>query len=260
MRQYLALLKDVLENGLPKEDRTGTGTISVFGRQSRYDLAQGFPLVTTKKMFWKGVVIELLWMLSGNTNIKFLQDNGVHIWDAWADTNGELGPVYGKQWRNWQGIDQLLDIVRRIKSTPYDRRLIISAWNVAELDQMALPPCHVMSQFYVSNNGRLSCHMYQRSCDTYLGIPFNIASYALLTHMIAQVCNLTVGELIISTGDTHIYSNHLPQVKELLSRTPFPLPTLWLNPEIKDIDKFTMDDIKLIGYKSHAALPAPMAV
>ena len=260
MRQYLALLKDVLENGLPKEDRTGTGTISVFGRQSRYDLAQGFPLVTTKKMFWKGVVIELLWMLSGNTNIKFLQDNGVHIWDAWADTNGELGPVYGKQWRNWQGIDQLLDVVRRIKSTPYDRRLIISAWNVAELDQMALPPCHVMSQFYVSNNGRLSCHMYQRSCDTYLGIPFNIASYALLTHMIAQVCGLDVGELILSTGDTHIYSNHVEQVREQLTREPLPLPTLWLNPEIKDIDKFTMDDIKLIGYKSHAALPAPMAV
>ena len=258
MRQYLALLKDVLENGLPKEDRTGTGTISVFGRQSRYDLAQGFPLVTTKKMFWKGVVIELLWMLSGNTNIKFLQDNGVHIWDAWADTNGELGPVYGKQWRNWQGIDQLLDIVRRIKSTPYDRRLIISAWNVAELSQMSLPPCHCFFQFYVNNN-KLSCQVYQRSCDMFLGVPFDIASYALLTHLMAQTTGYEPGELIHVYGDAHIYNNHISQVRQQLLRSPMQLPKLVLAERV-NVFGCMLEDIQLVNYESWPAIKAAISV
>ena len=258
MRQYLALLKDVLENGLPKEDRTGTGTISVFGRQSRYDLAQGFPLVTTKKMFWKGVVIELLWMLSGNTNIKFLQDNGVHIWDAWADTNGELGPVYGKQWRNWQGIDQLLDVVRRIKSTPYDRRLIISAWNVAELSQMSLPPCHCFFQFYVNNN-KLSCQVYQRSCDMFLGVPFDIASYALLTHLMAQTTGYEPGELIHVYGDAHIYNNHISQVRQQLLRSPMQLPKLVLAERV-NVFGCMLEDIQLVNYESWPAIKAAISV
>ena len=258
MRQYLALLKDVLENGLPKEDRTGTGTISVFGRQSRYDLAQGFPLVTTKKMFWKGVVIELLWMLSGNTNIKFLQDNGVHIWDAWADTNGELGPVYGKQWRNWQGIDQLLDVVRRIKSTPYDRRLIISAWNVAELSQMSLPPCHCFFQFYVNNN-KLSCQVYQRSCDMFLGVPFDIASYALLTHLMAQTTGYEPGELIHVYGDAHIYNNHISQVRQQLLRSPMQLPKLVLAERV-NVFGCMLEDIQLVNYESWPVIKAAISV
>ena len=303
MKQYLDLLQDILDNGETKDDRTGVGTISLFARQLRFDLREGFPAVTTKKLAWKACVGELLWFIEGSSDERRLaeithgtREGVVTIWTPnaqasyWkpkAKFDGDLGRVYGVQWRNWRtpvehkqerfrddfgnyydrgGLlhvketDQLQILIDGLKSDPNGRRHIISAWNAGELDQMGLPPCHILSQFYVNKNRELSCHMYQRSCDTYLGIPFNIASYALLTHMIAQVCNLTVGELIISTGDTHIYSNHLPQVKELLSRTPFPLPTLWLNPEIKDIDKFTMDDIKLIGYKSHAALPAPMAV
>ena len=296
MKQYHELLIDILENGGLRQDRTNTGTYSVFGRQLRFDLTQGFPAVTTKKLAWNACKSELLWFLEGSDDERRLAEilHGTRdpknttiwtgnataaYWEPKAKFAGDLGRVYGVQWRRWNehverkqfgparlgegrrlAVDQIAILIEGIKNDPNGRRHILTAWNVAELGQMALPPCHVMSQFYVSNNGRLSCHMYQRSCDTYLGIPFNIASYALLTHMIAQVCNLTVGELIISTGDTHIYSNHLPQVKELLSRTPFPSPTLWLNPEIKDIDKFTMDDIKLIGYKSHPALPAIMAV
>ena len=300
MKQYLELLQDILTNGEEKGDRTGVGTISVFGRQLRFDLTKGFPAVTTKKLAWKSVVSELLWFLEGSDDERRLAEilygskdpSHTTIWTGnaeaayWKDRSnfpGDLGRVYGVQWRRWNKhierknfgpahlggdrlavdqteVDQIAILIEGIKNDPNGRRHILTAWNVAELDQMALPPCHVMSQFYVSNNGRLSCHMYQRSCDTYLGIPFNIASYALLTHMIAQVCNLTVGELIISTGDTHIYSNHLPQVKELLSRTPFPSPTLWLNPDITEIDRFGMDDIKLLDYQSHPALPAIMAV
>jgi thymidylate synthase len=276
MKQYHALLTDILENGELREDRTNTGTISVFGRQLRFDLTHGFPAVTTKKLAWKSVVSELLWFLEGSNDERRLAeilygrpDSGRNTiwtgnaeaayWQPRAKFAGDLGRVYGVQWRAWGGVDQVTKLIDGLKNDPTGRRHIISAWNVDELDQMALPPCHVMSQFYVSK-GKLSCHMYQRSCDTYLGIPFNIASYALLTHMIAQVCNLTVGELIISTGDTHIYSNHLPQVKELLSRTPFPSPTLWLNPDITEIDRFGMDDIKLLDYQSHPALPAIMAV
>jgi thymidylate synthase len=276
MEQYHTLLNDILENGERKDDRTNTGTISVFGRQLRFDLTHGFPAVTTKKLAWKSVVSELLWFLEGSNDERRLAeilygrpDSGRNTiwtgnaeaayWQPRAKFAGDLGRVYGVQWRAWGGVDQVTKLIDGLKNDPTGRRHIISAWNVDELDQMALPPCHVMSQFYVSK-GKLSCHMYQRSCDTYLGIPFNIASYALLTHMIAQVCNLTVGELIISTGDTHIYSNHLPQVKELLSRTPFPSPTLWLNPDITEIDRFGMDDIKLLDYQSHPALPAIMAV
>ena len=300
MKQYHELLIDILENGGLRQDRTNTGTYSVFGRQLRFDLTQGFPAVTTKKLAWNACKSELLWFLEGSNDERRLAEilhgsrdtKNTTIWTgnataAYWESNskfsGDLGRVYGVQWRRWNKhverknfgpahlggdrlavdqteIDQIANLIEGIKNDPNGRRHILTAWNVAELDQMALPPCHVMSQFYVSNNGRLSCHMYQRSCDTYLGIPFNIASYALLTHMIAQVCGLDVGELILSTGDTHIYSNHVEQVREQLTREPLPLPTLWLNPEIKDIDKFTMDDIKLIGYKSHAALPAPMAV
>jgi len=276
MNQYLDLLQDILNNGEQKSDRTGVGTISVFGRQLRFDLTKGFPAVTTKKLAWKAVVSELLWFLEGSNDERRLaeilygrSDSGRNTiwtgnaeaayWQPRAKFSGDLGRVYGVQWRDWGGVDQVERLIDGLKNDPNGRRHIITAWNVDELDQMALPPCHVMSQFYVSN-GKLSCHMYQRSCDVYLGSPFNIASYALLTHMIAQVCNLDVGELIISTGDTHIYTNHIDQVKEQLSREPYPLPGLWINPEITDIDKFTMADVKLIGYESHSALPAPMAV
>lgn len=270
------MLIDILENGEEKDDRTGVGTISVFGRQLRFDLTKGFPAVTTKKLAWKAVVSELLWFLEGSNDERRLaeilygrpdSERGT-IWTGnaqapyWlpkAKHSGDLGRVYGVQWRDWGGVDQVARLIDGIKNDPNGRRHIISAWNVDELDQMALPPCHVMSQYYVSN-GKLSCHMYQRSCDVYLGIPFNIASYALLTHMIAQVCDLGVGELIISTGDTHIYANHLEQVKEQLSREPYPLPTLWLNPNIKNIDDFRMENVDLDGYQCHAALPAPMAV
>jgi len=277
MEQYHNLLKDILRNGEEKTDRTSVGTISVFGRQLRFDLGEGFPAITTKKLAWKAVVSELLWFLEGSGDERRLAEilHGTKdpvnstiwsgnatapYWEPNAKYPGDLGRVYGVQWRNWGGVDQIKNLIDGIRQDPYSRRHILTAWNVDELDQMALPPCHVMSQYSVSNNGRLSCHMYQRSCDTYLGIPFNIASYALLTHMIAQVCGLHVGELIISTGDTHIYSNHLPQVKELLSRTLFPSPTLWLNPNVTEIDGFNMDDIKLLDYQSHPALPAIMAV
>jgi len=314
MKQYLDQLRYVLENGSKRDDRTGTGTIGVFGLHTRYNLAKGFPAVTTKRLYWKGVVHELLWMLKGDTNIKYLVDNGVHIWDddcyrhyqklVSEDTKnrytsylkkeylgfiekfgtgadkyfrlGNLGPVYGKQWREWSTfqtdhisgegygctvdpIDQIANVIEQIKSNPYSRRHIVSAWNPAEIDQMALPPCHCLYQFYV-DNGKLSCMMTQRSQDAFLGGCFNIASYALLTHMIAQVCSLDVGELIISVGDMHIYNNHIEQVKEQISRVPYKLPTLWLNPEIKNIDEFKFEDIKLKNYKCHKAIKAPLSV
>jgi len=276
MKQYHNLLKDILENGESREDRTNTGTISVFGRQLRFDLRQGFPAITTKKLAWRAVVGELLWFIEGSGDERRLaeithgtREGVVTIWTPnalapyWkpkAKFEGDLGRVYGVQWRDWRGVDQVKNLIEGLKNDPYSRRHIISAWNVDELDQMALPPCHVMSQYYVSKNRELSCHMYQRSADSFLGSPFNYASYALLTHMIAQVCELEVGELIVSTGDTHIYLDHIEQVKEQLTRESLPSPKLWLNPEIKDIDKFTMDDIKLIGYESHPPIKAKMAV
>ena len=304
MRQYLDALKQVLDQGTQHQDRTGTGTISLFGMQQRYDLTQGFPAVTTKKLAWQAVVSELLWFIEGSGDERRLREilHGDRdstkdtIWTAnakapyWqdrADFAGDLGRVYGVQWRHWQThithkqhsfkddfgnsynrggtihikeTDQLMNLIEGLKKDPNSRRHIINSWNAGELDQMSLPPCHVMCQFYVNKNRELSCHMYQRSVDVFLGLPFNIASYALLTHMIAKVSNLNVGELIISTGDTHIYQNHIEQVKEQLNREPYPLPKLWLNPDIKEIDKFTMDDIKLIDYQSHGQLKAPMAV
>ena len=277
MQQYLNLLQDILDNGQEKDDRTGTGTISVFGRQFRFDLTKGFPAVTTKKLAWKSVVSELLWFLEGSNDERRLAEilygtrdserNTIWTgnaeaayWQPRAKFSGDLGKIYGVQWRDWGGVDQVAKLIDGLKNDPNGRRHIISAWNVDELDQMALPPCHVMSQFYVNKNRELSCHMYQRSVDVYLGLPFNIASYALLTHLIAQVCDLNVGELVISTGDTHIYQNHVEQVNEQMSREPYQLPTLWLNPKIKDINNFKMDDIKLIDYQSHGQLKAPMAV
>jgi thymidylate synthase len=276
MKQYHDLLEDILNNGEVKDDRTGVGTISVFGRQLRFNLSEGFPAVTTKKLAWKSVVSELLWFIEGTGDERRLAEilHGSRdterstIWTGNAQAaywipkaryDGDLGRVYGVQWRDWRGVDQLSNLIEGIKTDPNGRRHIITAWNVDELDQMALPPCHVLAQFYVSN-GKLSCHMYQRSVDVFLGLPFNIASYALLTHMIAQVCDLKVGELIISTGDTHIYSNHIEQVKEQLSREEYPLPMLFLNPEIKNIDKFAMDDILLFDYQSHGTIKADMAV
>lgn len=270
------MLEDILNNGERKDDRTGVGTISVFGRQLRFNLEEGFPAITTKKLAWKSVKSELLWFIEGTGDERRLAEilHGSRdsttstIWTGnaqatyWlpkAKYEGDLGRVYGVQWRDWRGVDQLTNLIDGIKKDPNGRRHIITAWNVDELDQMALPPCHVLAQFYVSN-GKLSCHMYQRSVDVFLGLPFNIASYALLTHMIAQVCDLKVGELIISTGDTHIYSNHIEQVNEQLSREEYPLPALFLNPEIKDIDKFTMDDILLFDYQSHGTIKAEMAV
>ena len=292
MKQYIDLLKDILENGEARGDRTGIGTVSVFGRQLRFDLSKGFPAVTTKKLAWNACKSELIWFIEGSSDERRLAEilygtrdaskNTIWTgnaqapyWKSHAKFEGDLGRVYGCQWRTWNThklkwtssseseplyIDQLANLIDGLKKDPNGRRHIISAWNVGELEQMALPPCHVMSQFYVSTSGKLSCHMYQRSVDVFLGLPFNIASYALLTHMIAQVCDLTVGELVISTGDTHVYANHVDQVKAQLTREPYPLPTLWLNPEIKDIDKFTMNDIKLIGYESHSSIKAEMAV
>jgi len=274
---YLELLEDILENGETREDRTGVGTISVFGRQLRFDLEKGFPAVTTKKLAWKACKSELIWFLEGSGDERRLAKilHGTKdpanstIWSGnatapyWlpkAKFEGDLGRVYGVQWRDWGGVDQIKKLIDGIKQDPYSRRHIVSAWNVDELDNMALPPCHVMSQFSVSNNGRLSCHMYQRSVDVFLGLPFNIASYALLTHMIAQVCGLRVGELVISTGDTHIYLNHREQVEEQLTRRPYPAPALWLNPDITEINGFTMDDIQLTDYESHASIKAEMAV
>lgn len=276
MKQYHDLLEDILNNGEVRDDRTGVGTISVFGRQLRFDLSKGFPAITTKKLAWKAVKSELLWFIEGNNDERRLAEilHGSRdtanstIWTGnaqaayWlpkAQYEGDLGRVYGVQWRDWRGIDQLANLIEGIKKDPNGRRHIMTAWNVDELDQMALPPCHVMCQFYVSK-GKLSCHMYQRSVDVFLGLPFNIASYALLTCMIAQVCDLDVGELIISTGDTHIYTNHIEQVKEQLSREEYPLPTLKLNTGIKDIDKFSMDDIVLNDYQSHGTIKAEMAV
>lgn len=264
MQQYLHLLQHILDNGVEKSDRTGTGTISTFGYQMRFDLSKGFPLVTTKKAHLRSIIYELLWFLRGGTNIKYLNDHRVTIWDEWADENGDLGPVYGKQWRSWEGkdgkvIDQISDVIEQIKKNPDSRRLIVSAWNVTDLPEMALMPCHNMFQFYVAN-GKLSCQLYQRSADVFLGVPFNIASYALLTMMIAQVCNLEVGEFVHTFGDVHIYSNHLEQVKLQLSREPYPLPTMEINKEVKNIFDFEYEDFKLVNYQSHPAIKATVAV
>ncbi|GBD31737.1 Thymidylate synthase 2 [bacterium HR33] len=264
MREYLDLLRHVLEHGRPKPDRTGTGTLSVFGYQMRIDLSRGFPLLTTKKVHFKSVVYELLWFLRGETNIRYLKEHGVSIWDEWADEQGELGPIYGKQWRSWTApegrtIDQLSQVIREIRETPYSRRLVVSAWNVADLPKMALAPCHVLFQFYVQD-GKLSCQLYQRSADVFLGVPFNIASYALLTHMIAQVCDLEPGEFIHTFGDVHLYSNHLDQARLQLGREPRPLPTLRLNPSVRSLFDFTYDDIVLENYDPHPAIRAPVAV
>lgn len=261
MKQYLDLLRDVLENGVDKLDRTGVGTRSVFGRQMRFDLNKGFPLMTTKKMHLKSIIHELLWFIKGDTNIKYLQDNGVRIWNEWADENGDLGPIYGSQWRNWNndGIDQLANVIETLKHNPNDRRMIVSAWNVSKIPDMKLPPCHMLFQFYVANN-KLSCMLYQRSCDMFLGVPFNIASYALLTMMIAQVCGLELGEFVHTLADTHIYHNHFEQVKEQLSREPLPLPTMKLNPEVKNINDFTYDDFTLENYQSYDKITAKVAV
>ncbi len=252
MKQYLDLLNKIITEGTKKEDRTGTGTLSIFGHQMRFNMADGFPLLTTKKLHLKSIIYELLWFLKGDTNVKYLQEHGVRIWNEWADENGELGPVYGHQWRSWPDydggyIDQIQNVVNQIKNTPDSRRMIVSAWNVADIDSMHLPPCHCLFQFYVAN-GKLSLQLYQRSADTFLGVPFNIASYALLLLMMAQVCNLEPGEFIHTTGDTHIYLNHIEQVKEQLTRTPRELPRMILNPDVKDIFSFDYDDFKLENY------------
>lgn len=264
MKQYLDLLKEIKENGTVKTDRTGVGTKSIFGHQMCFNLQDGFPLLTTKKVFLKGIIYELLWFLNGDTNIKFLTDNGVHIWDEWADENGDLGYVYGKQWRSWETtngrvIDQISQIVDLIKNNPDSRRILVTAWNPADIDKMALPPCHCLFQFYVAD-GKLSCQLYQRSADTFLGVPFNIASYALLTMMLAQVCGLQPGEFIHTTGDTHIYLNHMEQVELQLSREPRPLPKMIINPDVKSIFDFKYEDFKLEGYDPWPAIKAPVAV
>ena len=264
MQQYLGLLRHVMENGVDRMDRTGTGTRGVFGYQMRFNLSEGFPMVTTKKLHKKSIVHELIWFLAGDTNIGYLKENGVRIWDEWADENGDLGPVYGKQWRRWEGpegkvFDQIKTVVEAIKSNPYSRRHIVSAWNPADVDEMALPPCHCLFQFHVAN-GKLSCQLYQRSADIFLGVPFNIASYALLVHMMAQICELEVGNFVHTFGDAHIYSNHFEQVKLQLTRDPKPLPKLKLNPEIRKIDGFTYEDVKIIGYKAHPHIAGKVAV
>lgn len=264
MKQYLEMLNYIKQNGSIKTDRTGTGTISVFGYQNRYDLSEGFPLVTTKKIHWKSVVHELLWFISGDTNVKYLQDNGVRIWNEWADENGELGPVYGSQWRNWidkegNSHDQLTELIDGLKNNPESRRHIISAWNVGEIDNMALPPCHAFIQFYV-NDGKLSCQLYQRSADSFLGVPFNIASYSLFTVMLAQVCGLEVGDFVHTFGDLHIYNNHFTQVDLQLSREPKKLPSIKLNPEITNIEDFTFDDIELVDYDCHPLIKGVVSV
>jgi len=264
MRAYLDLMQHVLESGVEKHDRTGTGTRSVFGHQMRFDLQQGFPLLTTKKLHTKSIIHELLWFLRGGTNTGYLKENGVRIWDEWADANGDLGPVYGAQWRSWpapdgQAVDQISWVVSEIKRNPDSRRLIVSAWNVAELPRMALPPCHLLFQFYVAE-GRLSCQLYQRSADIFLGLPFNIASYSLLTLMMAQVCGLQPGDFVISLGDCHLYSNHFEQARLQLARQPLPLPRMQLNPTVSDIFAFTYDDFTLLDYEAHPHIKAPVAV
>jgi thymidylate synthase len=264
MRAYLDLMQHVLDHGTKKSDRTGTGTVSVFGYQMRFNLAEGFPLVTTKKCHMKSIVHELLWFLQGDTNIKYLKDNGVKIWDEWADENGNLGPVYGKQWRSWAApdgrvIDQISEVIAQIKKNPDSRRLIVSAWNVSDLDKMALAPCHAFFQFYVAD-GKLSCQLYQRSADIFLGVPFNIASYALLTLMVAQVCDLQPGDFVHTFGDAHLYSNHMEQTREQLSREPHPLPDMRINPEVRNIFEFKFEDFTLEGYDPHPAIKAPVAI
>lgn len=270
MQAYLDLLRRILDEGVEKSDRTGTGTLSVFGHQMRFDLRAGFPLVTTKKVHTRSVFGELLWFLRGDTNVAWLQERGISIWDEWADENGDLGPVYGHQWRSWptpdgRHVDQLAQVVEQIRTNPDSRRHIVSAWNVADVDDMALPPCHTLFQFYVAPSpdggpGRLSCQLYQRSADTFLGVPFNIASYALLTHMVAQVTGLEVGDFVHTLGDAHLYSNHLRQAEEQLIRKPYDLPELRLNPDVDDIDCFDYDDIEIVDYKSHPHIKAPIAV
>jgi thymidylate synthase len=264
MKAYLDLLRHVMETGVDKSDRTGTGTRSVFGYQLRFDLSEGFPLVTTKKVHLRSIIHELLWFLMGDSNIRYLHENKVSIWDEWADANGDLGPVYGVQWRSWPTpdggkIDQIAQLIARIKSNPDSRRHIVSAWNVAEVDQMALPPCHTMFQFYVAD-GRLSCQLYQRSADLFLGVPFNIASYALLTMMVAQACNLRVGDFVHTFGDAHIYTNHFDQVKLQLSREPRPLPQMLLNPNVVSIFDFKYEDFEIVGYDPHPLIKAPIAI
>jgi len=264
MQQYLSLVRTILDHGTPKTDRTGTGTLSIFGHQLRFDLGAGFPLLTTKKLHLRSIIYELLWFIAGETNIRFLNENKVTIWDEWADANGELGPVYGYQWRSWPApdgrhIDQLSNVIAEIRRNPDSRRLLVSAWNVAELDKMALQPCHVLFQFYVAG-GKLSCQMYQRSADVFLGVPFNIASYALLTMMVAQVCDLTPGDFILTLGDAHLYSNHLDQAREQLGREPRPLPAMRLNPEVRSIFDFRFGDFTLEHYDPHPAIKAPIAV
>ncbi|MGG4455451.1 thymidylate synthase [Brevibacillus porteri] len=264
MKQYLDLCQRILDEGVTKEDRTGTGTTSVFGHQMRFDLSEGFPMVTTKKLHMKSIIHELLWFLSGDTNVRYLQENGVRIWNEWANENGDLGPVYGSQWRSFTGrdgktVDQIQWIIDEIKRNPDSRRLIVSAWNPAELDKMALPPCHLLFQFYVAN-GKLSCQLYQRSGDTFLGVPFNIASYALLTHMVAHVTGLEVGDFVHTIGDAHLYLNHIEQVKLQLTREPKPLPKLVLNPEVTSIFDFKYEDIEIVGYESHPHIKGEVAV
>lgn len=264
MQQYHQLLQHILDNGVEKQDRTGTGTISVFGYQMRFDLSKGFPMVTTKKLHLKSIIYELLWFLKGDTNIAYLKENGVSIWDEWANENGDLGPVYGHQWRSWTGsdgqiFDQIRDVLNQLKTNPDSRRMIINAWNVADLPKMALSPCHALFQFYVAK-GKLSCQLYQRSADTFLGVPFNIASYALLTMMMAQVSGLEPGEFIHTFGDVHLYSNHIEQAKLQLTREPFPLPVLKLNPEIKDLFDFKFEDFTLENYQFHPHIKAPVAI
>lgn len=264
MKQYLDLLKHIRDNGVVKQDRTGIGTKSIFGYQMRFDLQQGFPLLTTKKVHLKSIIYELLWFISGDTNIKYLKEHGVSIWDEWADTNGDLGPVYGHQWRSWptpdgKSIDQLANVIDTIKNNPDSRRILVSAWNPGEVDKMALPPCHCLFQFYVAE-GKLSCQLYQRSADTFLGVPFNIASYSLLTMMIAQVCGLQPGEFIHTTGDTHLYLNHIQQVNLQLSREPRALPKMIINPEVNDLFSFKYEDFRLEGYEPWPTIKAPVAV
>lgn len=264
MQQYLDLMRHVRSHGTKKEDRTGTGTVSVFGHQMRFDLSQGFPLVTTKRLHLRSIIHELLWFLRGDTNIRYLKDNGVSIWDEWANENGELGPVYGSQWRSWptpdgQSIDQIAQVIEQIKNTPDSRRMLVSAWNVAEVNNMALPPCHTFFQFYVAE-GKLSCQLYQRSADIFLGVPFNIASYALLTQMVAQVCDLGVGDFVHTLGDAHLYLNHLQQADLQLSREPHPLPRMKLNPAVKSLFDFSYADFELVDYAYHPHIKAPVAV